>query len=483
MNLSSRLRALLRRDDRGAALPMVLLVFFLGVALIAVFLINIVGSSHVTVASKNTVQAQAAAEAGIADALARSVDPASPICSLATATIAGTSPTYSVKVSFGGPSGWSTACPTTTSQMRIVSTGTSSGTKQTIERIHALTVTPAVSFDYDTIIYSGNNWTFNGNGTFGSGVSGLPADIMITTGDFVCGGGATIQGSVYVKNGNADLSKSNCVISGNLEVSGNLLRDKGSSRVLGNAVVGGKVTLSGGTLPVIGGSLTHGGALSVASGSPASWVGGAINQTPVTIAPAPPWRTLNYDRFIAAGFAVLPWEGACDVKYSTAHPMPAKIAAITRPTIVDARACPTLTLKTDITVKLGDDTVLLAPKMNLEAFTFGSTDATERNLYVVSSNNAASCPTTRIDIEVSGVNFTDKRVAGLLYGECRVTINNWGGGFWRGSIYARNISNVPLLTYVPVADPDRVGGGGTTVPGGTKIEPTPLSVRNISAAP
>ncbi|MBC9935575.1 MULTISPECIES: hypothetical protein [unclassified Leucobacter] len=481
MNLSPRLRALLRRDDRGAALPMVLLVFFLGVALIAVFLINIVGSSHVTVASKNTVQAQAAAEAGIADALARSVDPASPICSLATATIAGTSPTYSVKVSFGGPSGWSTACPTTTSQMRIVSTGTASGTKQTIERIHALTVTPATTFDYDTMIFSGNSWTVDGNGDFDAPVAGSPADVMIRSGDFDCGNGGVIKGSVYVKSGNATLSGA-CSIAGNLEVSGNLVRE-GSGKVFGNAIVGGTVDLSGGTLPAIVGSLTHGGKLTVPKKSaPASWVGGAINQTPVTIAPGPAWRSLNYDRFVASGFSVLPWEGACEVKYSTAHPMPAKISAITRPTIVDARACPTLTLRTDLTVALGADLAIIAPKMVLEAFTFASTNATSRNLYVVSSNTAASCPTTRVDIEVSGVKFTDKRVAGLLYAECRVKMNNWGP-YWFGSIYSNNISSKPLLTFIPVADPDRVGGGGSSVPGSTKIEPTPLSVRNISAAP
>lgn len=54
------------QNDRGIALPMALLVFFLSVALVAAFLVAIVGSSTVTATSKSIVQAQAAAEAGVA---------------------------------------------------------------------------------------------------------------------------------------------------------------------------------------------------------------------------------------------------------------------------------------------------------------------------------------------------------------------------------------------------------------------------------
>lgn len=56
------------RNDRGIALPMVLMVFIVGVALISAFLVAIVGSSQVTAVNKNIVQAQAAADAGIAAA-------------------------------------------------------------------------------------------------------------------------------------------------------------------------------------------------------------------------------------------------------------------------------------------------------------------------------------------------------------------------------------------------------------------------------
>lgn len=467
---------------------MVLLVFVVGVALITAFLVSITGASQVTATSRDTLRAQAAAEAGIADVLGRIADPATVLCNLTSGNIVDPSGSvnYSASVRFGTPgsfvtpSTWSTTCPGAQTLIRIVSTGVSGTAKQTVERIHRLTQTPPVSFDFNDIILSDGSWSFGGNTDLAAVDPARPADVILPSGDFTCNASGTIKGSVYVKNGNAILTGA-CNISGNLEVSGNLIRTSGSGQVFGNAVVAGTVQLGGGTLPVIKGSLTHGGTLTVAYGNKSTWVGGAINQTPVTITPPPAWRNLGLQSFVDAGFQKKTWAGSCTIAYSTAHPMPAVFSGLSVPTAIDATACNPLVIKTNITISLGSDVALIAPKIQLEAFTFGSTNSGKRNLYVVSSNTSASCPGSRVDIQVSGVNFTDGKVSGLLYAPCRVQIDNWGP-YWQGSIYSRNFAGTPLVKFVPISDPNSVGGGGgTPSPGGKlTLEVTPVSVRNVA---
>lgn len=487
LSASFRLRAALLRGDRGIALPMVLLVFLVGVGLISAFLVSIVGSSQVTATSRETVRAQAAAEAGIADVLARIADPATNICSLASGprTDPASIVDYSASVSFGSvnsfavPSTWSTTCPTQNTLLRIVSTGTADGAKQRIERIHRLVATPPATVDFDDIILSDGAWTFGGNTNLEAVDGARPADVLVRDGDFNCNAGGTIKGSVYVKNGNATLTGS-CAIAGNLEVSGNLTRSSGSGWIGGDAKVGGKVTLGGGGLPVIKGSLTHGGALTVSYGNKSTWVGGAINQTPVTLPPAPEWRTLNMASFVSAGFEKQTWSGNCSATYSPVHGMIAKIAAYTKPTVIDATACATLTIESSDVINLGTDVAIIAPKIILKAFTFTTSGSSSRNLYVVSSNTAASCPTSRVDIQVAGVKFPTTKVSGLLYASCRVQMDNWGP-FWQGSIYSKNFSGTPLLKFSPITDPNAAGGGGGTPTGGgaLTLEVTPVTVRNV----
>lgn len=65
--MTSRVRERLR-DERGIALPMVLLIFIVGVALIGAFLVAIVGSANVSTITRTSIQSQAAADAGIAAA-------------------------------------------------------------------------------------------------------------------------------------------------------------------------------------------------------------------------------------------------------------------------------------------------------------------------------------------------------------------------------------------------------------------------------
>ncbi len=471
------------RGDDGIALPMVLIIFIVGFLLVSALVVSITGASNVTATSRSTVQATAAAEAGIADVLGTIADPAASVCDLTSAV---TDPTgvvsYEAHVEFGTPGSftppttWNTSCPTTDTLVRITSIGTTDGAKQKIERIHEIHVTTPPPTEYTDIIFSSGAWDFGSNTELKALDPARPSDVMISSGNFDCSNSGTIHGSVYVKSGNAKLDGA-CRITGNLEVSGNLVRE-GSAFVEGSVVVGGTVSLKGGA-PAIQGSLTHGGTLTLGWGTKSDWVRGAVNQTPVTMTPPPTWNTLGKAEFVAAGYAPINWTGSCTIAYSTAHPMPAVLQGLTKPTVIDASACATLTIRTDITLKLGDNVAFIAPKINFEAFTFGSTNSEERDLYVVSTEPQTGCVSGRQDIIVSGVKFTDKKVSGLLYATCRVHMNNWGP-YWQGSIYSKFFSGAPLLTFSPV--PDLSGGSGSVVvpPGSLVVESTPVSVRSIA---
>lgn len=487
----TRIAPLLRRDD-GIALPMVLVVFLVGVALISAFLVAITGSSKVTVTSRDTVRAQAAAEAGVADVLGRMADPATTFCSLASTTFSDPSGVvaYGATVTFGDvgstamPTSWTSTCPTDTTLVRILSSGTSGGSTQTIERIHELTVVEEAE-GFSSLIYTGGDWIFQGGSDFHPVDPAFPADVTIAEGDFTCNGSATIDGSVSVKDGNM-LMNGGCKILGNVEVSGNLVRTNG--RIYGDAVVAGSVQFSGGA-PAVDGSLTHGGALTWAWGNISAWVKGAVNQTPVTLAPAEPWKDLTPASFPSPTWDTIPWSGPCTIPNSGAasHPMVAILAGLTKPTLIDARTtCATVPvrIRSNVPLKLGDDVAFIAPKFHLENFEFGSTTTDQRYLYVVSDGTASPAPTcvdnaSDDDIFVAGVRFTDLKVAGLLYGPNCVEIDDWGTGHWHGAVYSKKFSKKPLLTYVQLPDPSDIEGGGGGTPGDLMLEPTPVVVRNV----
>lgn len=119
-------------DDQGIALPMVLLVFVLGVALITAFLVAITGSSRVTASSKANVQAQAAAEAGIAAGFVE-LETGDP-CTVLTTPLPNADPKYSVSAS----------CNATKTLVTVTSVGTApNGQSLKVEAVYG--VTPATS--------------------------------------------------------------------------------------------------------------------------------------------------------------------------------------------------------------------------------------------------------------------------------------------------------------------------------------------------
>ncbi|MGI8394186.1 bactofilin family protein [Leucobacter sp. W1038] len=272
------------RNDHGIALPMVLMVFIVGVALISAFLVAIVGSSQVTATNKNIVQAQAAAEAGIAAAEATmrsaTIDPC--LTDLSALASTGTL-TYS----------FSTAVPTcegVAPDRRVVirATGTASGASATVETVYRWVPgggTSGGAGDYFMYV-AGTSDLQNNSIAFLGGTSPNPVIAMAESGLACKGqimpGSLLIKGNFTVDSGGTVTDSAgkafNCIVKGSAHFGSNLninatlkvegdLRSAGTGEVpikgdvTGSVFANGAVTLSNGGL--VGGNISTSSNVSV----------------------------------------------------------------------------------------------------------------------------------------------------------------------------------------------------------------------------
>lgn len=233
-----RLGRLLHRDERGMAMPMVIGVFLVGFALIGVFFVSLFGSAKVAATTKASIQAQAAADAGIAAQVASIGESGNP-CTAAgvTSTV---EPRYVVTVD-------SSNCMSPSNpSVTFESVGTAgNGGEATVQATYA--VEPAASptiTPMDTVgFYIGSvNRAFNGM-KFTSAIDPAPS-FVVASGDFECtGGGTKIPGDIYVANGNAKLNN-DCLLSGDLYVRGNVNDTTGGNKAFNSIHATGTVTLN-----------------------------------------------------------------------------------------------------------------------------------------------------------------------------------------------------------------------------------------------
>lgn len=239
---TARFARLLRRplsDDTGVALATVLIFMFAGVLLSLVVASTVLYSYSFSSSTKAGVQAQSAAEAGIAAARAELLRGT---CVPAhSGLFEGTDPDYSVQVfQETAPGVWSKGCPTPSQRVRLEATGTatakgvggdSSGDVAVIEVIlDANSSAPGIDGN-GAAIFAYDASGFGGSGHLIS--NGYDADVMLRTGDVVCTGAADGAANLVVKSGNFTAG--------------------GSCQVTGSVWVNGDVTLSGN--PTIGGSV------------------------------------------------------------------------------------------------------------------------------------------------------------------------------------------------------------------------------------
>ena len=282
------LSRILRRadDDRGTALVAVI-ALSLVTSVIAVT-VGAVSVSAITTTNNTlgSVEARAAAEAGLnrAEALLRAN--ACP----STATISSTTaPEYSVQIFRNQGAGWTAApsCPgNDATQVRVISTGTAQrggvggGDAETLvlEAVFNHSPRQAAPPSIDPAVYAYRVNTTLKNFSLTSEDQSINADLQIYEGNFVCTNNAQVQGNVTLNNGYADLTS--CTIAKSLHVSkwAKLLSSTVSQNVL---AVGDATNPSGGSVvstdrSTITGNIVAGGNVVVGDGSQVATVGGSV---------------------------------------------------------------------------------------------------------------------------------------------------------------------------------------------------------------
>ncbi len=271
----------MRRDD-GAALAAVLGLMAVGLIMTSLILTSVVSGLGFTTSTRAGVQAQAAAEAGVAAARAGlaagtcSDTSGAPVYTSPT----GTSPRYSAAIFRPISGGWEAKCPVgTTTQVKIVSTGFAdqsgivgqgSGNSIKLEAILAATSTPTAIKASGPAVYAYSSTGFGGGGTLYS-IDGSSPGVMIKTGNVACTGGASGISNLVVENGTLSID-GGCSITGTAWASGRITTVGGA--IIGGSLVGAGVTHGGKTINgnvwstsdvTIGGGGTIGGTVAAQS--------------------------------------------------------------------------------------------------------------------------------------------------------------------------------------------------------------------------
>ncbi|HWL60736.1 MAG TPA: hypothetical protein VNQ48_07605 [Microbacteriaceae bacterium] len=207
-----------RRDDRGAALVTVLTVIVICSLLAVAILISTVSAVSVTTGGKAMVEARAAAEAGLAEAvLALRTDTC---VDGVVASTPGTLPEYRYEVFTGGTAG----CPSGSGEVVVRAVGVAQqpsdsplGGEYTLEAGFVI----SSSFGTGSAVFIGSGGSlgsFSVTVAEGQTVSG---DLQIAEGNLNCNNASNIQGDVYVANGNIDLTNT-CNVAGDVYASGKI---------------------------------------------------------------------------------------------------------------------------------------------------------------------------------------------------------------------------------------------------------------------
>jgi cytoskeletal protein CcmA (bactofilin family) len=246
--------------QNGSALIAVVGVMFLGLIVVAVIASVLTSAFTFSTVARAEVQSQAAAESGIASAMA----------GLNTKlSCEGTQGTYQSSVvpffratvwrSIDGIS-WIRGCPvSTTKQVRIISTGSaqakgilnaSAGDSKIVEAIFAYGKSGSGSGGGSAMyVYSiGQLDTYHVMSPGGEG-----SDVAVRTGNFACTGPTIVEGSVMVAEGSANLTNS-CVVRGSVLANGSVALTTQSS-ILGDVTSSAGGISIGNTTAHVGGSV------------------------------------------------------------------------------------------------------------------------------------------------------------------------------------------------------------------------------------
>lgn len=497
--LAARVKRSVRENDRGIALPMVLVVFLVGFALVGAFLVAIVGSAQVSDTTRSGIQAQAAAEAGIAAVFA-----AENPCAVPSPQAPAGEVVFQTGVVCDLVSSPATAT--------IKSTGTApDGTSATVESVVHLNVTRSGGGG-KTPLYTSETFTLGGNADIRPASAANLPDLYVDGKDFTCDGSAKIGGSVFVTGGSATISGA-CVVSGDVKATG-AVTVNGGGKINGSIESQGNVTLSGwsgvhaqtvkaagnvtleGSAKSItvnaGGSITMGGQTRIETATYGTTVNlsgsasiGTRSKAPVTV-PQPPSPPAFPEMSKAAILAAHPaptwervtWTGGCSV--GGTHAMKTLIQGATKPTIFDATGCAEVSFEGNSTITIPRDVTILSQSFDLGTYNLKSANSTVNTLrFMVPFEQ--SCAAGAGKIVANNFKFSETNpLLALAYSKCGVDLGNGSTAYWPGTVVTKNFSGTPLMTYSPVPlTPAGAGGGSGGTVTAIAISGEPVSQRNL----
>ncbi len=229
-----------RRDERGSALVSVL-VIMLVLTLFALTLAAIVTNTGSTAAGgRSTSQARAAADAGVASALA-----AFKKAEVCTGTIASTTaPVYSA------------TCAVATNTVTFTSTGSAGGRQVSVQAVYGFTTAQSYEAKVGQLTFFTETTTYAPNKVTSSTTD--RAKLIVAKGDFRCN--SPMAANVVVEEDFS--SDSACAVSGWVKVKGDATMNAGSS--IGGSLTAGKNVILN-PVSTVGGSLTAGGTVVIGS--------------------------------------------------------------------------------------------------------------------------------------------------------------------------------------------------------------------------
>jgi len=423
-------------QDRGSALIPVLAVVAVGLIVGGMLSTSVVSGLTFTGTTRASLQSQAAADAGVAAAVAGLY---AGTCSAqpTTATYKSTGAiTYSATVQRLANGLWQTGCPASlTPQIKVISTGravnssgTTYGAATTVEAIYQFLWPGPKPSGVGMYLYGGA--TVQANASLDLSEGGL----VIKKGNFVCG-------------------KNNAVLNGNVTVTGNLDLGSNSCAINGSAWVSGAVTL--GSKGSVSGNLTSG---SVTPNPPKSQVGGTYTQNSSIPATAP-WTDIPYTPTDWVDSSGTPFQ-VVTLSGSSCTQVGGWFGGVGgQPTIINALGCPNgIQVSNNTTFKLTSDVAIFAPTYSwgsINQLNFASSDTTVHRLWLMTPDNLKDAmPTCASGEGAFAINNSfqiQSPINAMLYTPC--AFNGKNGFTWRGQIYAGTYSDVennPSFTFIPV---------------------------------
>ncbi len=525
-------------NDRGSALVGVLGV--MGVTVV-IAITTTTASLHavgITTSTRASVEAEAAAEAGIDYAASQL---ATSVCQPTYAS--STAPIFSVVVSYSSlqtspgttDTSWVSGCPTSTSaqRLKLVSTGTTTtagvagnttGNIRKVEAIYPYTPSPpsnmivpsgAAMYSYAQTDPTINNLVVTQAGT-------VRPTIVYLSGSATCTSGSQITGDVILGGGGLTIT-SGCTINGDLstagvvsiqsgEVTGNVNASSvqsgtsvslsSSAIVDGNVFAAGPVSVAGkigGNVvagPVtgvstfsnnssVGGSVVSAGTVSAAAGA----VKGSITQNQTGIVTpavpfAPPWVDYPYspNDWVAPNgtlYSVLTMTTCSSSALSTAL---ATLAGSVVPMILDTRICGAVTNFSGNNMTLTSDSVILANGFNFSSNNIQSSSAPDKRLWIIIPDTVADGkPTCPIGSSASIGNNVQvgPHVAAMIYSPCPISNAE---SVWTGQMYSSSIGTSAefALNYIQVGLPTvNLSTGQHLAPAGTGVLGDRTSIRDL----